>query len=354
MKNFINENFHKTKPKLANGKPRIEFIDLAKGVCIILVVVFHAGFAHKVPAMNAMRMPLYFILSGLFFKDYGGLVQLLHKKCNKILVPFFFFTFLYLIPGVFKYSPALVMSVFIDPIYAPQVVNYPIWFLLCLFIVNMIYFSVQKYFHSWASRSTVVLLFGIAGYLLGTNHIYIPFFLGTAFSALPYFYIGVILKKSPILYSGPASKSLNYIYIAILLLAIASVIYCCYAGTPLLTFRSNAYKGNIWSIYIVSISLVLGLLLICKQIKWLPIVSYLGRYSIIVLGLHGLYLEFCTVPLSYFTSHTFTDIEILAIVLILCWLSIPVFKRYFPSFTAQTDLIRLPERCSKSVTLSQH
>ena len=53
-------------------KKRIEFIDLAKGVCILMVVMGHCGFPIDIPGWEIVRMPLYFILSGLFFKDYGG------------------------------------------------------------------------------------------------------------------------------------------------------------------------------------------------------------------------------------------------------------------------------------------
>ena len=54
------------------SQKRIEFIDLAKGVCIILVVIGHCGAPINIPGFEIVRMPLYFILSGLFFKDYGG------------------------------------------------------------------------------------------------------------------------------------------------------------------------------------------------------------------------------------------------------------------------------------------
>ena len=53
-------------------KKRIEFIDLAKGVCILMVVMGHCGFPIDIPVWEIVRMPLYFILSGLFFKDYVG------------------------------------------------------------------------------------------------------------------------------------------------------------------------------------------------------------------------------------------------------------------------------------------
>lgn len=65
---FLKENF--TGParlsKAADSKHRIEFIDLAKGICIILVVMVHSDLPFSVPNFQALRMPLYFVLSGLF------------------------------------------------------------------------------------------------------------------------------------------------------------------------------------------------------------------------------------------------------------------------------------------------
>ena len=72
---------------------RIEYIDLAKGICIMLVVLLHvfgdmSGTVIKI--MNLFRMPLYFVLSGLFFKQYEGFYSFLKKKTNKLLIPFLF------------------------------------------------------------------------------------------------------------------------------------------------------------------------------------------------------------------------------------------------------------------------
>lgn len=75
---------------MSDTKPRIEFIDLAKGLCIIIVIINHIR-PFDIPGFQSMRMPLYYILSGLFFKDYGGFVSLLIKKMNKLLIPFLFF-----------------------------------------------------------------------------------------------------------------------------------------------------------------------------------------------------------------------------------------------------------------------
>lgn len=52
---------------------RFDFIDFAKGICIILVVLVHMdiyGIFYFSPAVSgaffSFRMPLYFIISGLF------------------------------------------------------------------------------------------------------------------------------------------------------------------------------------------------------------------------------------------------------------------------------------------------
>lgn len=61
-----------SKPKLNENK-RIDWIDLAKGLCICLVVLHHLSWdLAGSTLMIQIRMPLYFILSGIFFKDYGG------------------------------------------------------------------------------------------------------------------------------------------------------------------------------------------------------------------------------------------------------------------------------------------
>lgn len=69
---------------------RIVFVDLAKGICICLVVLYHvygeiAGRVFEIT--NMFRMPLYFVLSGLFFKPYSSFNSFTKKKTNKLLIP---------------------------------------------------------------------------------------------------------------------------------------------------------------------------------------------------------------------------------------------------------------------------
>lgn len=77
-------------------KQRIQYVDLAKGFCIILVVLFHVLQHFRVQSefvnvLSTFRIPLYFFLSGLFFKEYEGFLGFLLRKINKLFIPFCFF-----------------------------------------------------------------------------------------------------------------------------------------------------------------------------------------------------------------------------------------------------------------------
>ena len=48
---------------------RIEYIDFAKGICMILIIIGHLELSTNIPCFDINALPLYFILSGmLLFK----------------------------------------------------------------------------------------------------------------------------------------------------------------------------------------------------------------------------------------------------------------------------------------------
>lgn len=348
-KEFLTENFRRPEEQTPRGgdstpgrsehgsdKRRIVFIDLAKGVCILLVVLNHCGFTKDVPGIAAMRMPLYFILSGLFYKDYGGPVSFVMKKLNRILIPFFFFLILGLIPMFLIYQPSVIFEKLISPIVKPEMINLPLWFLICLFWTNILYFSIDRFFNNPYLKTLGVIIFGSAGWLLDHYDIYLPLFIGSALSASPFFYIGILIRRLPLLYSENKSATI----LGALLFLGGGFIYCILNDTAHIAFVKNNYHGQLIEIYAVSVCLVIGLLLACKAVGWFPIISYFGRYSIIVLGLHGIYILGSSQAVAKLTGYAMTDAEILAITLLLSWISIPLFRRFVPTLTAQKELFR--------------
>lgn len=316
---------------------RIEFIDLAKGICITLVVLFHCNI--EVPYLHYIRMPLYFILSGLFFKPYNGFVDFLKRKINKILVPFLFFYLLsyaiyftvsHFFPNV-RFSSEISQFFFLDPWYSRICFNNPLWFLLSLFWCNILYFIIQTI----SSKSVVQLLLSIlcvVFYEVIRNDVFLPLYLGRTLSYLPYFFVGTVIKRTSLLCENEGVSFFQRNK-SVLMGLVFVVLFVSFDEIFKLT-------SNIVIRYICSITGVMALLLILKKIGKLPLLSYYGRYSIIILCTSHLIYS----PLKVLCTHLISEwggvnvivfISTMLIEIAIIWLC----RKFLPYVTAQRDLI---------------
>ena len=319
---------------------RIDFIDLAKGVCILLVVVGHCGAPIDIPGYEIVRMPLYFILSGLFFKEYGGVISFIIKKINKIMIPFLFFYLLsYVAFYAIKYSAPqfLITSArgILDLFDNRQFFNGPIWFLLCLFWCNVYFCLISVYIKKTIARIIIIALLGFCGWYLGHKDVFIPLFLDVAMTALPFFTFGYYLKNCNILYPNKWDRYNLLIAVAFWGVSYFLSTQCQYR----LSLHYNIING--WSTYLISIASVLSILFLCKSIKRLPIISHIGRYSIILLCVHHMIYRPVKVVLQITNNEVINNnYSVAAITLLLSILCIPLCIKTIPWFVAQKDLIK--------------
>lgn len=334
---------------MVSDNQRIEYFDLAKGICIILVVLYHGYvLTSEVPMLGSLRMPLYFFLSGLFFKPYGRFSEFVIRKTDRLLIPMLFF----IVIGAIMRGAGYIMRfgelawteycadflTRIKPDYGFGFVptNYVLWFLGALFMVNLLFYLVSRIPGSvWNRHAATAFLCGI-GVWASTNVTGNPLYLNSALMGLPYFWFGHISSKIQL--CSPGYKAHWSIPIGLSLIVIAIAISFCSGNSHLGISEHNIY-GNSIAAYITPFFAVPGILFISKAIVRVPIVSYLGRYSIIVLGLHDLFLA------SFFELFSFPSAISLRLVavgfsLTMCLAMIPVLRRYVPRFTAQADLIQ--------------
>ena len=316
---------------------RIEFIDLAKGVCIILVVMFHVGI--DIPHLDIIRMPLYFIISGLFYKPYDSITSFCIKKTNKILIPFISFYILsYSIFYILKYVVTdipLLDNGLQDVFIAHHIFNTPIWFLLCLYWVSLLFNTLWYLLKNKYLLLFAVFSIGFIGNLLRSHGIWLPLFIDSSFSALPFYYIGFLLKQSRILLPNKLDKlclpiSIVLFLVTILVARLTDIhLDVQYNNVPILS-------------YLVSTIGVIAVLLLCKHFRYIPIVSYFGRFSIIILLTHNLVYSFIKVAGDKLglIFPGFEWIQLVA-VLIASLLLIQLCKKYIPMLVAQKDLIKI-------------
>lgn len=352
-----------TPPLQGSVNQRVDYVDLAKGFCITIVAFHHTLDFYQVdfpltPFTFAFWMPLFFFLSGLFFKPYDSFAGFLRRKVNKLIIPFFFF---YLLASVLL-SNALYwvgyevrnvdslglrsLYAFITPEHFP---NGPIWFLLCLFWVNLYFYGIHAVAHRLFSseRAQVVaivllsLVCGGLGYVCDACGVDLWAFTDTALTVTPFYCAGYVLRKyTAILQPNRADKWLPLFFVVAVALT--------FLFEDGIYWQKNDFMGN--SLVVMLLGGVTGTLMVMflsKMIGRLPFVSHWGRYSIIILCTHIMLIQLLVkvmekVGVAAAIGPWPCILLVLAIVMFSYEVIIPLCIRFIPWFTAQKDLI--PER----------
>lgn len=338
---------------------RIQYVDLAKGLCILLVVSYHVmHHFHCLPdivkSWSCFRMPLYFFLSGLFFKEYEGFIGFFLRKVNKLFIPFAFFylvtsfAFSNILHDFFGYTVGFEESLGISGLWAfitqERFANDPIWFIWVLFLVNT-YFYVcfilakkttpnQKYFP--IVLTVICFAIGIIGSAVLSRRINLLAFLDSAMSALPFYAVGYLFNKYTSILTPP-NKWNKYLPLAVI---VCFAIVYFFGGHC--SYRVNRFTINPFWQYVCGVSGTLGVMFLAKFIGHIPFVTYWGRYSIMILVTHGMVLKVIA-PLV-FKAHLPLSLTIIISFVVLMFsyqLLIPLMKKYLPYVTAQKDVINV-------------
>jgi fucose 4-O-acetylase-like acetyltransferase len=107
------------------------------------------------------------------------------------------------------------------------------------------------------------------------------------------------------------------------------------------SYVSNRYWFPIWNVYLCGIIGTLAVLFFSKAVKKIPLVSYFGRYSIMVLVTHG-WVQWGIIKILQENHVHWPRPVALAFVFVVTMLLylgiIPLMKRFLPHVTAQKDV----------------
>lgn len=179
---------------------RIEWIDIAKGISIILVVCGHTRLS-TVPYigdwLGAFRMPFFFFISGLLFNpakntDFG---LFLKKKWKGLGRPFVIFSFVVLLGYACVGQERLYGILYDFPHYGW--LGHALWFIPVLFVTNLLYFLVCRYIQSDIARASALLILAIAGFL--TDRLDVPNYWNLNFSLTAVLFYGFGNLSAPFL-----------------------------------------------------------------------------------------------------------------------------------------------------------
>lgn len=149
---------------------RIDYLDVAKGIGIFLVVWAHAGGVFS-KYIYQFHMPLFFLISGYLYHSNSSVKEFTIRKVKSIYIPFAFWncmglTFRYLI-GIANFS---IKSYILTILTLSKDGTFfgATWFLGALFVISVLYRILDEILKSYSHRHLMLLFFfvslGICGY----------------------------------------------------------------------------------------------------------------------------------------------------------------------------------------------
>ena len=200
-------------------KSREVFIDVARGLAIITMLVGHASAPDIINQLIfGFHMPFFFILSGYLWDSQKwnnvGFYILVKKKWSSYIKPYFILTFINLIINIpVEWSRGLrdlgLLISTIKHIFwiiyswgsAERMPNCsPLWFLPCLFICSIYFYFLLKIENSYLRFVICVLASYLALFLSKYNVPQLPWHIDSALLGMVFMYIGYNLRKKRILY----------------------------------------------------------------------------------------------------------------------------------------------------------
>lgn len=189
---------------------KVEWINIARGLGILFVIIGHVQTPEYIKSIiYSFHMPLFFFLSGYVFNTvkYVSALSFVVSRFRKLIIPYFVFSFITI--AIFKIwdqqllgqkiNSLDILTGFLFSTSDKILVNAPLWFLTCLFVVQIAFYFVVRI----TSRNLVVLIIlsvsSLLGYLYSKSELaHIPWNVDVALTAVAFFGVGYLLKGKQI------------------------------------------------------------------------------------------------------------------------------------------------------------
>lgn len=304
---------------------RVEWVDIAKGLAMIFVIVVHCG-AHLplTTILSSFHMPLFFIIAGFFlFSKKQIFKPFVKSKFKTLLIPYLIFGFLLatystcadivahrdITPG-FRHI-GLLTNTRSAPFFGS------LWFLISLFTCEIIlYFLNRKTKNGALAITGCILAFCVGGGWLSYSKKGLPLCFDLTLLCMIFCQIGYYIY--PYIYS---LKKPIYIIDLLFVFSISVIWNYNVMGNSVDLFSNRI--GNSFLFFCSALSGSLLVILISMQIGHSSILKYIGKNSLLYYCLQFLLLMAVTKSLSLislkvpFIKHTIPYVSSIIIIAIL-------------------------------------
>lgn len=333
---------------------RISWIDIAKAIGIGFVVMGHLSNPEDINTfIYAFHMPLFFFLSGMTFRNDQQFSPYLQKKIRTIIIPYFLFAILtyifWLLIGRHFGEDANIEVSLVKPLvgifYSNGIddwllFNTPLWYLTCLFVVEMIFYFISRT-NNKELQIFLLIMCGTVGYLLSlTNFLRLPWGINVGLTAIVIYGLGYFSKQ--IIHKMQVGKVLNFS------LFILFFILCYFLSgvNGHVDMNVNVY-GNIGYFYLGAILGILAIVNLSQFVSDNRILSFIGKNTLVILALHGVisslikgFMVFIlNIELSILINNTLMNALFTLMTLIIAVPIIIFINRYIPELVGKKRII---------------
>lgn len=270
---------------------RNEYIDWLKGFTIILVVLGHCWTLDKglFWLIYRFHMPLFFCISGYLFNNKRKFKEFLKIKIKTLILPyiiFFVISFLitYFLIKHISIKDALKAFIF-NGKYLIKINNWAIWYLPLFFIQSLLLYFISKITNN-KIFCIIILIFSLLTVptykiiTMYTSDNFIPFSIQVLPAATFYMGIGQLFKKFK-------EKLLNINSNILSLLSFVLFII----GILISLNNSNQIISISTYNYVFAAVLIIPFIINITQNNNNKVITYLGKNSLWILGLHRIILK---------------------------------------------------------------
>ena len=284
---------------------RIDFIDIARALAMIFIVLGHT-IVHNgnlywfYKLLYSFHVILFFIISGYIYIDSNTNKEFIKKKFKTLMIPYFIFSILFLIPYfIFGMEVnntmnangstnilILIKEIIYGIAYNGSLKqNTSLWFLPALFTTETIYKLINniEIFKKQNSYIKILILLVIS-FISTRINIVLPWGINTALTLMVFFQIGNTIKKENIL------NKIKNSFLLKLLLTITVIISLIIYQQNVTVSCSDYRYGNYIIFMFVSISLSLLILFISYKKDNSKLLQIIGKNTLSILIFHKLFI----------------------------------------------------------------
>lgn len=328
---------------MTETKKRIEWIDMAKGYAILLVIFSHSistllptgdpAAVAFVAGIHSFHMPLFFFLSGYVFSTKRQWRDFVGSRIRSIVVPYFCMAgILAVATFAAKFLRGeLTAAVIGSQLWAILVQNrlWVVWYLTCLFLVELIAYGLVKLVKSDVQLGILAAVIPVLGfgYRWGLNGPALPWNLDICFLGLPFFLAGFLCRRhsSRFQFAAGSRKAVTLVLLAAVNL-----------GFTWLSFRLSGHRLDFYDMTFGFLPLSfaaafagIGFVILVSQQKTLRPIRYFGENTMLYFALNqsiaipfvSLFLPYArfaqVIPNSWLAIPIWAFVQMIAVVILL-------------------------------------